>query len=69
VELRDGEGGDVVGVFAGGGVTCAVFEDGVVRCWGDNAFSQLGEVSNIGDVASPREAYRALGEDGVRIIP
>lgn len=32
----------VVGLTAGDNHTCAVREDGVVECWGDNAFGQLG---------------------------
>lgn len=35
-------GGAVVQIAAGGLNTCALLEGGLVRCWGDNAFGQLG---------------------------
>jgi cysteine-rich repeat protein len=42
-------------VFAGGGQTCALFESGDIRCWGYNAFGQLGygHKDNIGDDELP----------------
>jgi alpha-tubulin suppressor-like RCC1 family protein len=44
-----------VSVNAGGGFTCALLDDGTVRCWGMNDFGQLGygNTNNIGDNETP----------------
>jgi alpha-tubulin suppressor-like RCC1 family protein len=43
-DLPDVElGGRAVEVAAGGSHTCALLDDGSVRCWGDNGFAQLGQ--------------------------
>jgi alpha-tubulin suppressor-like RCC1 family protein len=46
VDLGSRSGGDeplrVTDVVAGGDHTCALLETGRVKCWGDNAFGQLG---------------------------
>ncbi|HWB69799.1 MAG TPA: hypothetical protein VG518_07460, partial [Solirubrobacterales bacterium] len=45
-------------IDSGGGHTCAVLGDGTVRCWGNNAFGQLGygNTESIGDDESPATA-------------
>jgi alpha-tubulin suppressor-like RCC1 family protein len=44
----------VTQVAAGSGHTCAVIDDGTVRCWGDNRFGQSGNAANTGiDTAAP----------------
>jgi len=47
----------VGGVGAGGSHTCAVLENGAVRCWGQNQFGQLGlgHVKSIGDDELPTQ--------------
>jgi alpha-tubulin suppressor-like RCC1 family protein len=48
----------IVQVAAGGEHTCALVEDGTVRCWGNSAFGQLGYGSQrtIGDDETAAEA-------------
>lgn len=48
-------GGTVVGLAAGNYHTCALLNDGSVRCWGSGASGQLGygTVENIGDDETP----------------
>lgn len=48
-------GGIATQVTAGGGHTCALIEDGSVRCWGNGAKGQLGHASteSIGDDELP----------------
>ncbi|MFV8750682.1 RCC1 domain-containing protein [Nannocystaceae bacterium ST9] len=47
--------GSAVQVAAGGSHTCALLDDGKVRCWGDNSVGQLGlgNTMNIGDDELP----------------
>jgi alpha-tubulin suppressor-like RCC1 family protein len=47
-----------VSIAAGAGHTCALTNAGNVRCWGDNAFGQLGygNVTRIGDNETPATA-------------
>jgi len=47
-----GAGRKVVQVEAGGDFSCAVFEDGTLRCWGDNRHGRLG----AGNAAQTRGA-------------
>ncbi len=51
-------GGEILQISAGGLHTCALLEEGRVRCWGDNRFGQLGygHRHRIGDTELPRHA-------------
>jgi alpha-tubulin suppressor-like RCC1 family protein len=51
-------GGTAVQVVAGQRHTCALLDDGAVRCWGRGALGQLGyaSVANIGDDETPASA-------------
>ncbi|HWN71484.1 MAG TPA: hypothetical protein VNM90_27785, partial [Haliangium sp.] len=51
-------GGTVVQIAAGGSHTCALLDDGSVRCWGRNANGQLGygNTTAIGDTEAPAAA-------------
>jgi cysteine-rich repeat protein len=51
-------GGRVVQLAAGRSHTCALLEDGAVRCWGDNRSGQLGQghTSLVGDDELPSSA-------------
>lgn len=46
-----GSGRTAKAIFAGGQHTCALLDDGSVKCWGNNEFDQLGQghTQNIGD--------------------
>ncbi|HWF50091.1 MAG TPA: hypothetical protein VG294_05525 [Solirubrobacteraceae bacterium] len=46
-----GPGRTAVAISAGGTHTCALLDDGSVRCWGSDAYGQLGycSTSNVGD--------------------
>jgi cysteine-rich repeat protein len=47
--------GSAIQITAGGSHSCALLDDGSVRCWGDNAVGQLGlgNVMNLGDDELP----------------
>ncbi len=51
-------GGIVVGISAGNSHTCAVLDDGRVRCWGNGTQGQLGygNIHTIGDDEAPASA-------------
>ncbi|MCP4447942.1 MAG: hypothetical protein GY811_21795 [Myxococcales bacterium] len=51
-------GGRAVQVVAGAWHSCALIEDGAVRCWGDSSFGQLGygNTETIGDNETPASA-------------
>ncbi len=51
-------GGPVAKITAGFDHTCALLDDGTVRCWGGNEFGQLGygNIENVGDTESPASA-------------
>ncbi len=53
-----GTGRAVLSVSAGGSHSCAVLDNGTVRCWGLNSSGQLGyaNANNIGDDESPATA-------------
>ena len=53
-----GPGASVKAIAAGDAHTCALLEDGSVRCWGRNQFGQLGygRQDSIGDDESPASA-------------
>jgi alpha-tubulin suppressor-like RCC1 family protein len=58
----------VVDLALGGSHSCAVLEDGSVRCWGDNLFGQLGDGTRKGRPAPapvpqlPSSSHVALGD-------
>ncbi len=62
-------------IAAGATTTCALLDDGEIRCWGQNAYGDLGygdpaQVGAIGDDASPGEEYERLGRAGaLRLEP
>lgn len=63
-------GGTVVQIAAGGSHTCALLDDGAVRCWGRNTVGQLGygNTTTIGDNELPSTVGAvALGGTAVQI--
>jgi alpha-tubulin suppressor-like RCC1 family protein len=44
----------VASVYAGGNATCAITDEGVAKCWGDNALGQLGN-GEIGYATIPQD--------------
>ena len=53
-----GEDGEVTAIAAGDDHTCALFDDGVLKCWGrgSNGELGLGDVENVGDNELPSES-------------
>jgi hypothetical protein len=50
-----GAGRTAVGISAGGSHTCALLDNGTIRCWGDGAYGKLGygNTDTIGDNETP----------------
>ena len=50
-----GRGRTAAAISAGGGHTCAILDDGSVRCWGFGYFGELGygNQNNVGDAQTP----------------
>jgi alpha-tubulin suppressor-like RCC1 family protein len=64
-------GGTVVQITAGGQHTCALLDDGGVRCWGTAFRGVLGysNLANIGDNETPADVGNVnIGEKAVRIV-
>lgn len=64
-------GGPAVAIAAGLQHTCALVEDGSVRCWGENEKGQLGlgKTSDVGIAQTPNEAGAlALGGIAIAIV-
>jgi alpha-tubulin suppressor-like RCC1 family protein len=53
-----GAGRRATAVYAGQYDTCAILEGGAVKCWGDNAFGQLG----LGDAVTRGDGMAAMGD-------
>jgi alpha-tubulin suppressor-like RCC1 family protein len=51
-------GGKATAIASGNFSSCAILEDGSVRCWGDNRYGQLGygNTVDVGDVETPAQA-------------
>jgi cysteine-rich repeat protein len=58
-------GAKAIAIAAGGQVTCAIIDNGSLRCWGDNGFGQLGlgHTRNIGDNETPTAALAQVPLD------
>ena len=54
-DINLGSGYTAIGVSAGGGHTCAMLQDGDMKCWGARGGGQLGDDSNFasGDQLTP----------------
>jgi alpha-tubulin suppressor-like RCC1 family protein len=52
-----------IGIFAGLEHTCAILEDGAVKCWGHNTWGQLG----VGDTVTRGDGVAAMG-DGLPVV-
>jgi alpha-tubulin suppressor-like RCC1 family protein len=55
-----GTGRTATVITAGGTHTCAVLDDGTVKCWGENAFGQLGQGDTIARGDAPAQMGDAL---------
>ena len=51
----------VTAIAAGGSHSCALLSDGTLRCWGDNTFGQLGNVSVISATSTTPVTVSASG--------
>ena len=63
-------GAPAIGIALGSLHTCALLEDGRVRCWGDNKFGQLGysHTRDVGDDESPMTVAAVyMGEKAVAL--
>jgi len=60
-------GGPAVAVAAGATHTCAVTDDGAVRCWGAGAAGQLGQGSAAGQLVPPSAAV-VLSEAATSVV-
>ena len=60
-------GGDAFKISLGRDHACAILSDGKLRCWGDNAYGQLGygNTNNIGDDEHPSAAGDVSLEESV----
>jgi len=54
-----GTGKTAVSIAAGDNYTCAVLNDGSLKCWGDNAFGQLG----LGDTNPRGDSANEMGDN------
>jgi alpha-tubulin suppressor-like RCC1 family protein len=69
----DGEPGrdPALSVVAGFKTSCAIMQTGGLRCWGNNAYGQLGydlSQASIGDDETPTVAYQAIGYADVPVF-
>ncbi len=55
-----GEGRTATAIAAGDTHTCAILDDGSVKCWGSNSDGQVGNGGNTGNYETPQETL-ALG--------
>lgn len=55
-----GTGHTAVDVVAGEEHTCVLFEEGAIKCWGDNSFGQLGQNDRLARGAEASEMGHAL---------
>jgi alpha-tubulin suppressor-like RCC1 family protein len=66
VMIGMGPVGRVAALFAGAHNTCAVFEDGSMRCWGDNTNGQIGDDTSVGGrYPRPPKGLPAVRQVGV----
>lgn len=56
--------GNAIAVSAGEGSTCAAYEDGMVRCWGQNAAGKLG----LGDAINRANTGVTYGMSSVPVL-
>ena len=54
-----GKGRYALQIAAGGDHTCAVLDDGALKCWGKNSYGQLG----LGDIAPRGESPNEMGDN------